>query len=411
MNIVLKKRKSAVLFKFVMLLIILGSCSIFFVANFQKWSQSPVRIYARVLSIIKGCKTDSKTLNSLDQKCVIKKFQKFVDKKNLPDVLAALEDIFSKEDSSINLGTTSCHIPAHIAGEVAYQKGASFSELWDMCSRNCSFGCLHGGFQGMFKEKGEEVLKNLSSACSILDSPRDDDLRSCWHIVGHGVAEYFGGNTEAAIKECLTLPFEKQRRLCILGVRMETLIPSADNDVKTILKSQEYLSFCNKFPEKYRDDCFAEAGYYELKISEDINQTIDICKKVPQYNEIQIRCVTGAGSTFFFAHKSSPETVYAFCSKYGRKELVEECVIGAVDLAASEWDHLRSGVGLCNLVNFGFKGECLAYFGTSLEVYNGKEKRAEICNELNPVDKKSCFGSPKKVRKYAVPVTFLPEER
>ncbi len=383
---------------------------IVFIGDQKQFTDSD-RVHGRVLSIIKGCKNSSKTLNSLDQRCVFAKFQRFVDKENLPTVLATLEDVFSKTDSSTELGTTSCHIPAHIAGEVAYQRGATFTELWDICSRNCSFGCLHGGFQGMFKEKGEDLLKNLSGACSILDSPRDDDLRSCWHIVGHGVAEYFSGNVEASVKECLTLPVEKQRRLCILGVRMETIIPSADNEKQTSLKDQEYLSFCDKFPEEYRDDCFSEAGYYELKISEDDNQTINICKSVPKNNNIQIRCVTGAGSTYFFAHKSSPETIYSFCSKYSEKELVEECIIGAADLAASEWDHLRSGVALCNLIGAGFKSECLAYFGTQVETYNGRVKREEVCNELTGSDKKSCFSSPQKPRDYLLPVTFLPNER
>lgn len=409
MSIKAKNKKYIVWFG-ISVFVVAIMCSLAFFYR-DKINQNPDLVYARVVAILKACKTDSKTLNALNQKCVYQKFSKFVNIQNLPIVMNTLQDSFSKVDNSTSLGTTSCHIPAHIAGEVSYQKGAFFSELWEACSRNCSFGCLHGGFQGMFKEKGEELLKNLSSACSLLESPRDDDLRSCWHIVGHGVAEYYSGDVTAAAKQCLTLPFEKQRRLCILGVRMETIIPSVDNGKKIDLTGQGYLDFCNKFPVNYRDDCFAEAGYYELKISADINETIKICKSVPTRNEIQTRCVTGAGSTYFFANKNSPEAVYDFCSKYTAIGLIQECVLGATDIAASEWDHLRSGVTLCNLVDTGFKRECLAYFGERVENYNGRAKREEVCNELSAIDAKSCFSKPLRVRKYTIPVTFSPGEK
>jgi len=366
----------------------------------------------RVMGILKNCKKPVSTLNSIDQRCVYKEFQKFVDISNVSEVMAALMDIFSKEDNSRNLGTNNCHVPAHIAGEVAYLKGATLPELWDTCSNRCTFGCLHGGFQGTFKEKGGGILDNLADSCDVLLDPNDADLRSCWHIVGHGLAEHFGTNMDSAISGCLSLPFEKQQRHCIMGVRMEFIVASVDNNSPMDpLKGFEYLDFCKKFPEKFIDDCYAEASYYQIRITEDVNQMVDICKLVPDVKDSKVRCATGTGSVFFFTNKSTPEAVHNLCTRFDNSYYANECSLGAADLSASEWDHLISGALICKMTSPNFVGECLSYFGERLEYYNGITKRQEICGQLSEIDNKSCMGKPKTKRDYLTPITFSPEER
>lgn len=382
----------------------------FYISNSSILKKVDVR--TKVLSILKGCKKPVSTLNSIDQKCVYREFKKFVDKNNVSDVMGALMDIFSKEDNSRNLGTNNCHIPAHIAGEVAYQKGATLPELWDRCSNRCTFGCLHGGFQGIFKEKGGGILDNLADSCDVLVNPNDADLRSCWHIIGHGLAEYFGADMQAAINGCLSLPNEKQQSHCIMGVRMEFIVASVDNNSPMPpLKGFEYIDFCKKFPEKYIDDCYAEASYYQIRISEDINQMVDVCKLVPNIKDSKIRCATGTGSVFFFTNKSTPEAVHNLCSRFGESYYSNECSLGAADLSASEWDHLITGALICKMTTPNFVGECLAYYGERVEYYNGLAKRKEICASLSSVDNKSCMGKPKSNRDYLTPVTFTQEER
>lgn len=371
-----------------------------------------VDIRSKVTKILKDCKKPVNTLNSIDQRCVYKEFHKFVNKDNVSLVMDALMDIFSKEDNSRNLGTNNCHIPAHIAGEVAYQSGATLPELWQSCSNRCTFGCLHGGFQGIFKEKGEAILDNLADTCDILENPNDADLRSCWHIVGHGLAEYYGSNMDSAINACLGLPNEKQQRHCIMGVRMEFIVASVDNaSPMPPLKGFEYLDFCKRFPSKFIEDCYAEASYYQIRITEDVNDMVEVCKLVPEIKDSKIRCVTGAGSVFFFTNKSSPEVVHNFCSGFDNKYYANECSLGAADLSASEWDHLRSGAEICLMTTNDFVSECLSYYGERVEYYAGFAKRKEVCDSLPAKDAKSCFGKPTKSRDYLTPVTFEETER
>ncbi len=367
---------------------------------------------SKVASVLKKCNKGTNTLNSIDQRCVYKEFHKFVNKKNVSLVVASLMDIFSKEDNSRNLGTNNCHIPAHIAGEIAYQDGANLDELWQKCSNNCTFGCLHGGFQGMFKEKGPALLDNLETACKVLNNPDDADLRSCWHIIGHGLAEYFGSNLDAAVNKCLSLPNEKQQRHCIMGVRMEFIVASVDNtSPMPPLKGFEYLDFCKKFPSKFVEDCYAEAAYYQIRITDDVNQMVDVCKLVPNIGDSIIRCVTGSGSVFFFTNKANAQVIHDFCARYENKKYENECAIGSADLSSSEWDHLQTGANICLLTTPDFVGECLAFYGGRVQFYNGLAKRKEICSELSAKDEKSCMGSPKMDREYLTPVTFTLQER
>lgn len=373
-------------------------------------SNSPLR--NKVLSVIKNCKKEGNTLNSMDQKCVYKAFHNFVNRDNVSQVVASLMDIFSKADNSRDLGTNNCHIPAHIAGEIAYQDGADLNELWDKCSNNCTFGCLHGGFQGLFKEQGSALLDNLETACHVLEDPNDADLRSCWHIVGHGLAEYYGADMNSAINKCMGLPNEKQQRHCIMGVRMEFIVASVDNtSPMKPLKDYEYLDFCKKFPSKFIEDCYAEAAYYQIRITDDVNQMVDICKLAPNIGDSKIRCVTGSGSVFFFTNKANADVIHNFCARYGDKHYSNECAIGSVDLASSEWDHLETGTQVCLLASKDFVGECLAFYGGRVQFYNGMAKRKEICGMLSPQDNKRCMGKPTMKRDYLIPVTFETWER
>lgn len=385
---------------FVLLILFLGAFAVYLK------TKKPETVSSSVLSVIDKCRKSTDTLNSLDPDCVFSRFQSIITKENLGEAVSAMESLYSSERDSKKLGVPSCHIPAHIAGEVAYQKGVTFNEVLNTCGQMCGFGCLHGAFQGMFKESGESFIGNLAGSCSLLENPTDDDIRACWHIVGHGVGEYFGRDLEGAISACTGLPEEKQRWHCISGLRMEHVTPSPWNHESVLTPTAEgYLDFCTRFPkeEGFQDDCYAEGGFATLKIFANVEAATEICRKVPNDPIVKKRCAGGAGTVFYFAHKDNPAVIYDFCKKYEEEGMVNDCILGAIEIVATEWSFKDTAPALCRLADRDFTRECFSFYGEKIERWNGSEKRQERCGEFANPEKSYCLDKPQDSRDYYLP--------
>lgn len=357
-------------------------------------------------SILDECKLPSENLISFDPACATERFEHLATRENLEEVMNILERKFSEQESGLTYGTTSCHAPGHLIGEVAYEKGISFNELLDICSTKCGFGCLHGGFVAKVSEKGGDFLENLQDSCESLQENPVEDVRSCWHVVGHSLAEYFPDDVSAASKKCLELSGQETRWHCVSGARMEYLIGVTYNPDRDPLEFtvDNFVSFCREFPVEYQDDCFGEAAYYSFRITGDEALSIDICNKIPiERYQTRIKCAFGGGSVFVSVNKDSPDKVYSYCQKFGEQTLVNECIIGAIDIFSSEWDYLKNGAELCRLGIESFQDECLSYYGERLEWWYDADFREKVCGELQEKENISCMSTPTNPRNYLQP--------
>lgn len=384
-----------------LLLIGLLLASLVFAGFFYKnniESTSSQNLEERVVQILKDCKGKSDTPNALDATCAYKRLEKLVEKDTVDPIIAVLEKTFSEQESSVEFGTTSCHNPAHIVGEIAYEKGMNFSDLLDVCSERCGFGCLHGGFIARFKESSQDFLTGYKDICSNLEEPTDRNIRSCWHIVGHGLNEFYRDDLEATNEKCMELPTEKARWHCFSGVRMEYLVGSPGNPSRIEYSAQNLLNFCEQFPVEFQDECYAEAPFYALKVAGDVDTSIEICKGLNLDRITRMKCASGAGAEYVTIYKNDPDSVYNYCLRHG--EYFNDCVWGALQVFSSEWDYLRNGARLCEIVNTGFRDQCFSYFGEGLEWWYDKEFRENICGELSEPEKNQCLTDPIDKRDY-----------
>jgi len=367
---------------------------------------TPSDIKEIVETTLKKCTASTNTLNSLDPDCVFTNFEKTISVDNFGEAVNFMQELFSNVNDSKKLGITSCHIPAHIAGEVAYEKGATFNQVLEVCNLACSSGCLHGAFQAMFKESGKNLIEHLSESCSILKSPTDSDVRACWHIVGHGVGEYYGLDINSSIKACEALPFEKQRWHCMSGLRMEHVTPSPRNS-ETLPQTtiDSYLDLCAKFPnnEGYRDDCYSESAFAVNKLYTNSELAIEICNRIPNDPIVRKRCAGGGGHIFFFAHKDDPLAIYEFCNKYKNKGMIRDCITGAIENTTIERRYETTGHKLCRLVEKDFTKECFSFMGETIERHANLERRETQCSKLLDEEKLYCLTKPQDLRTYYLP--------
>lgn len=367
-------------------------------AFYTKNSKKDVDLEKQTVSILQKCNGKGNTPNSLDMGCVYEDLETLITRDTIDPILATLEKTFSNQKSSLEYGTTSCHNPAHIVGEIAYEKGISYTELLNTCSTRCGFGCLHGGFMARFKEGESEFLDSFKDVCYNLDDNSDKNVRSCLHIVGHGLNEFYREDIEATSEKCLEFETEKGRWHCFSGVRMEYLVGSPGNPPKIEYSVDNLLAFCKRFPQEYQDECFAEAPFYALKIAGDVETSVKICDSLDLDEITRRKCAAGAGTEIVTMKKDTPEEVYQYCKRHG--EFVNDCIWGATDLFSSEWDYLRNGAKLCNMIEGSFRRECYAYFGEGLERWYDKKFRKKICGELSQTEESYCLSEPKDSRDY-----------
>jgi len=368
--------------------------------NLSKNNEKGLKI--KTLEIIKKCKDETQTLNSLNSACMTQHFEKIVTKQNLGFIMDTLEEIFQNEENKIELGSPTCHAPGHVVGKIGREKGITLDEFWEICSLKCGYGCLHGGLIGNFKEEGGEFLSSYKNACdNIISYQSDEQLRSCWHVVGHGLGEIFGEDIETAVTKCLELPVEKYKRHCIDGVRMEYVTGVSYNPLRENISADTIISFCKRFPQDFQDNCYVEASYYTYRVSGNEDNAIAVCNKIPTSLNIKKLCAFGGGYAFISVYINSPNEFNEHCKKFGAS-LVKDCILGAVNFLTGR-EPLGKIKIICELNEGLYLSECLSFFGENLEMVSGKESRNLVCSELDNVNESACLKKPFHLMNYLEP--------
>lgn len=345
----------------------------------------------RLRIIFIKCNTaKTRTLSSQNFKCLAEGLSPLLTKENLGTLMEALVALYSKEPSTDVLGIASCHLPAHLIGSKAIERGLTFNEVFKACGPRCSYGCVHGAYSQNFS-KDPNFLGDFTNTCKkYLENPTTEDLHSCFHITGHWLGEMLRNDVDTAIEDCMKFPDESGGKdYCISGLRMELLVGSPPKNIsKTILNDYTTEEFCKKFPEKYHAECFSESGFYVYRAFADTARTIENCNQIPQV--YAKACAQSAGVAYYFSSKDNAERVVSFCKAFGENE--KECIYGALEISVSESNFYPTAIAICNLEE-DFSKECFAAIGSKALELNGREFKEKICGALNGVEKLACEES------------------
>lgn len=343
----------------------------------------------KVSRLVKKCQPQTNTSEISRTDCLLKGYESLVTRSNFSEVVMSTKNAYADKD---------CHTAAHIVAKIAYEKGATFSDILNKCTNMCGYGCLHGAFQSRFESNLKGFIENIGTFCNDIPEGQTSNLIACWHIVGHGVGEYYGKDIGSSINTCASLPEGLPSWHCLNGLVMEYIEPFPWTPKLYEFTPELYLSICAQTPASYRTDCYGSAAYSVLKATGSVDDSVAICKKVPQDSVIIRKCAAEAGGTFALM-RANPKDTYSYCERFGN--LKGECILSAVVTFASG-DFPDKAAEICGYTDGALRGECFANLGSGIN--SGREA---FCSKLGP-DNESCLKNPTDDRNYLLP-SYLKE--
>ena len=162
---------------------------------------------------------------------------------------------FKREHSSPEPLTD--HLAAHVFGEVLYEQAGLSG--FSVCDAEFGFGCYHSFIARAIAERGEDVVKELDSAC--VEAFTEAGL-GCSHGIGHGILSSLGYRIEdvvSALSLCGGLSWQRPYGGCQDGVFMEYNFRTMEADPKERTRSfslEERHEPCRAIEERFRAACY-----------------------------------------------------------------------------------------------------------------------------------------------------------
>lgn len=327
----------------------------------------------------------------------------------------------AKFNSNIDL-----HLLGHTIGDVLYkQEGISAITFCDNDFRNA---CSHSVVIGIFNEKGEGALPEISEACK--KAPGGSGAYTmCFHGLGHGILSYEGYDMEKASKICQKTGTAEygynESSQCISGTVME-IISGGFHDRETwqiqrdkYLNKSKPLALCQSsfIPNNAKSFCYdyltpflfeAVGADMRQPTEKDFIKAFEICDLIPE-NNIRDRdsCFGGFGKEFDGLvqgrdirqgsinniKEDKLKQIYDWCLLANDKEGINSCIKSA--LRSLYWggeNDRRVSINFCSVVSDQyFKDSCFRSLVGSVSFYiKDKDYRESFCAELPEEYKIDC---------------------
>jgi hypothetical protein len=290
---------------------------------------------------------------------------------------------YMKSSSGSLLEGQRCHALAHEIGNAAAKTNISpytlLSECTDMCKSKTGvetvsgldLGCANGAAHTwvLLGKSVESAVEN----CNGSNMP-DNIQEGCFHGIGHGLIEKYGGNIVEAVSDCIKLPSPNARYQCAHAIFMSTSarMESGGRFASTV-------SYCDSLPSDIRQSCFEFAGfiaYFQTKQAPDVSIT---CNQIA--GEMRRFCLQRGGEALYLSRNDTRDIGNCF---FVDDEAVYDCIIGFVRVSV---DNVNDYFGsdaytACHMIPFSHQGFCFGQTGIILEKRYGKDVRRKFCDDI-----------------------------
>lgn len=313
------------------------------------------------------------------------------------------------------------HLLGHSVGDILYkQEGVNGITICDNDFRNA---CSHAVVIGIFNDKGEAALKEVSDVCR--KAPGGTGAYTmCFHGLGHGILAYEGYDMEKASVICQKTGTREynytESSQCISGMVME-IIGGGFHD-RQIWESQRVkylnkdkpLALCESdfIPKDSKFLCYDYLTPYLFEAvganmgqptSSDFKKAFKLCDLIPKSNtSYRDACFGGFGKEFDGLVQGRDirqgsinnlsdtqlKQIYDWCLLAPHKEGVSSCVVHA--LGSLYWggeNERRVSIQFCELIpDLSYQKSCFSSLVGAVSYYmQDKSYRKAFCEEL-PLD-------------------------
>lgn len=310
------------------------------------------------------------------------------------------------------------HLLGHIVGDELYkQEGANGIKI---CTDDFRNACSHAIVVGLFSDKGEEALSEITEACK--QAPGGSGAYSmCFHGLGHGILAFYGYDMVRASETCQKIKKDTTRQnsaempQCVSGTVME-IIGGGFHDRelwaekrKDYLRVSDPLSPCSQdfVPASARYLCYvyltpnlfqlAGGDIGHLK-AQDFEKSFPYCGLIPESEPAnKDACYGGFGKEFVVLAKardirnvenmseSELKTVYDWCLLAKNKKGINSCIVSATNSLYWGGENDRQvSIRFCGLIGEGdSKAICFNNLINNVSIY-AKDPlyRKDFCSEI-----------------------------
>lgn len=285
-----------------------------------------------------------------------------------------------------------CHELTHYIGQESYRKFRSIKEAFSEGTYECYGAYYHGVIEGFFSEfrrkvpnaEYDSLAPILIDTCEQARGETPVLYTECLHGIGHGLMFISDMDVPRALSVCDTLTLKSERQSCYGGVFMENSTSTTqDGHVSVWVRSDDPSYPCTVLDAPYKASCYQYQGTYvavqTVGEAGSWDAVITFCNRIPE--EFRQDCFFTIGTN----QPSGTEDLtrmYAVCSQASDESLRQACVRGVV-ASLTGWyqgDPARS-VRLCSAVSSEDSAICYRQIGSSLLAWTGSEDETDrLCD-------------------------------
>lgn len=306
------------------------------------------------------------------------------------------------------------HLLGHVVGDVLYkQEGLDGIKV---CTHDFRNACSHSIVIGLFLDKGDEALPEISEACRRAPGG-SGAYTMCFHGLGHGILAFAEYNMEKAIGLCEKTGTEvynyQEFSQCVGGTVMEMIAGVHDVETwkkksKIYFKEDDPLYPCTAdfMPKEGKGMCFtyitphlfeAAGGNLANPAPESFEKAFRFCNKLAKGSPERSACYGGFGKEFIVLvqgrdirriedlDNNQLATVYDWCKLADSDEGTVSCLLSAAN--SMYWggeNAYETPVQFCQLIEHdNHQRVCFENMMGAVNFYvQDRSYRSEFCNSL-----------------------------
>ncbi len=290
-----------------------------------------------------------------------------------------------------------CHSLAHEIGDSAVRAGTNPHTLLTQCQKMClsfdqngvqSFGQLDLGCMNGAAHTWVLLSSDISRVAHLCNDPRVPEAtrEGCFHGIGHGLSEKYGGSVIQEVDECKKLPPGKAQYECAHAVFMETQILHIAQGLPT-----EILAFCRGLSGDMQPACFRFAGFMSYVQRGNVMQALALCNQAP--NQLQELCRSSVGVSIYLVHNNRQDVLSCLVPD---RTVRHDCIAGFVEANIDNTNDLYGdhAFAVCDMLHSDDRPWCFRFAGQVLGDRYGQETRMSSCASLlQQENKKACLSN------------------